>query len=69
MTLRKYNTDELCLFDDVFFSACFDGHPECTAELLKVILGMPDIRIIEHAVQKIKVLFIDNRFQNDYQTQ
>ena len=53
MTLRKYNTDELCLFDDVFFRACFDGHPECTAELLKVILGMPNIRIIDHEVQKI----------------
>ena len=52
MTLKKYNTDELCLFDDVLFRACFAGHPECTTELLKVILGMPNIRIIEHAVQK-----------------
>ncbi len=53
MSLGKYNIDELCLFDDVFFRACFDGHPECTAELLRVILGMPNIRIIRHEVQKI----------------
>ena len=52
MTLTKKQIKNFCLFDDVFFRAFIDGHPECTAEILKVVLGMPKIRIIRHEVQK-----------------
>ena len=58
--LTSYDIDQLCLFDDEMFRECFRGHPECTAELLKVILGMPDLRIIKHKVEKAV------RQQNDF---
>ena len=52
MRLTSYDIDQLCLFDDEMFRECFRGHPECTAELLKIILGMPNLRIINHKVEK-----------------
>ena len=52
MRLTSYDIDQLCLFDDEMFRECFRGHPECTAELLKIILGMPNLRIINHTVEK-----------------
>ena len=52
MTYTIDDADKLCLFDDEFFRIFIDGHPECTAEILKVVLGMPKIRIIRHKVQK-----------------
>ena len=52
MRLTSYDIDQLCLFDDEMFRECFRGHPECTTELLKIILGMPNLRIINHTVEK-----------------
>ena len=52
MALSKNDIRHFCLFDDVFFRAFIDGHPECTAEILKIVLGVPKIRIIRHEVQK-----------------
>ena len=51
MSLTKYDIDQLCLFDDEFFAECFRGHPECTEELLRIILGISNIRIVRHRVQ------------------
>ncbi|MBR6484666.1 MAG: PD-(D/E)XK nuclease family transposase [Clostridiales bacterium] len=42
---------KLCLFDDDFFCLCFEGHPECTQLLLRIILDMPDIVVISSEVQ------------------
>ena len=53
MALNTKYIRDFFLFDDDFFRAFIDGHPECTAEILKVILSMPKIRIIRHEVQKV----------------
>ena len=50
MKLTNKDIDKLCLFDDVFFRKCFDGHPECTEEVLKVILGLPKIKVIDKQI-------------------
>ena len=41
----------LRLFDDDFFTRCFDGSPECTEFLLHIILEKPDLRVVEVKVQ------------------
>ena len=41
----------LRLFDDDFFTRCFDGSPECTELLLHIILEKPDLRVVEVKVQ------------------
>lgn len=41
----------LRLFDDDFFTRCFDGSPECTELLLHIILEKPDLRVKEVKVQ------------------
>ena len=51
MRLSKSDLDKMCLFDDAFFAECFRDHPECTEELLRIILGIPDIKVIRHSVQ------------------
>ena len=42
---------QLRLFDDDFFTKCFEGSPECTALLLHVILEKSDLRVVEVRVQ------------------
>lgn len=41
----------LRLFDDDFFTKCFEGNPECTELLLHIILEKPDLRVMEVKVQ------------------
>ena len=41
----------LRLFDDDFFTKCFEGSPECTELLLHIILERPDLRVVEVKVQ------------------
>lgn len=41
----------LRLFDDDFFTKCFEGSPECTELLLHIILEKPDLRVVEVKVQ------------------
>ncbi len=41
----------LRLFDDDFFTRCFEGSPECTEFLLHIILEKPDLRVVEVKVQ------------------
>jgi len=42
---------QLRLFDDDFFTRCFEGSPECTELLLHIILEKPDLRVVEVKVQ------------------
>ena len=42
---------QLRLFDDDFFTKCFEGNPECTELLLHIILEKPDLRVMEVKVQ------------------
>lgn len=42
---------KLRLFDDDFFTRCFDGNPACTELLLHIILEKPDLRAVEVTVQ------------------
>lgn len=42
---------QLRLFDDDFFTKCFEGSLECTELLLHVILEKPDLRVVEVKVQ------------------
>lgn len=42
---------QLRLFDDDFFTKCFEGSLECTELLLHVILEKPDLRVAEVKVQ------------------
>ena len=41
----------LTLMDDIFFSKCFSGSTECTALLLRVILGREDLTVVEARTQ------------------
>lgn len=41
----------LRLFDDDFFTKCFEGSPECTELLLHIILEKPDLRVVDVNVQ------------------
>lgn len=41
----------LRLFDDDFFTRCFEGSPECTELLLHILLEKPDLRVVEVKVQ------------------
>jgi len=41
----------LRLFDDDFFTRCFEGSPECTELLLHILLEQPDLRVVEEKVQ------------------
>lgn len=41
----------LRLFDDDFFTRCFDGSPECTELLLRIIMGKPDLQVVDVKVQ------------------
>ena len=49
-TLRAL--DDMCLMDDVFFSKCFSESKECTALLLRIILGRNDIEVKTVQVQR-----------------
>lgn len=42
---------QLRLFDDDFFTKCFEGSPECVELLLHIILEKPDLRVEEIKVQ------------------
>lgn len=42
---------QLRLFDDDFFTKCFEGSLECTELLLHVILEKPDLQVVEAKVQ------------------
>ena len=42
---------KLRLFDDDFFTRCFDGNVACTELLLHVILEKPDLKVMEVTVQ------------------
>ena len=41
----------LRLFDDDFFTCCFEGSIECTELLLHIILEKPDLQVEEVKVQ------------------
>ena len=40
------------LLDDTFFSQCFDGNTECTELILRIILGMPDLKVLRTNTQR-----------------
>jgi len=42
---------QLRLFDDDFFTRCFEDSPECTELLLHIILEKPDLQVVEAKVQ------------------
>ena len=40
------------LLDDTFFSQCFDGNTECTELILRIILDMPDLKVLRTNTQR-----------------
>ena len=40
------------LLDDTFFSECFDGNNECTELILRIILDMPDLKVLRTNTQR-----------------
>ena len=40
------------LLDDTFFSQCFDGSYECTELILRIILDMPDLKVLRTNTQR-----------------
>ena len=40
------------LLDDTFFSQCFDGNNECTELILRIILDMPDLKVLRTNTQR-----------------
>ena len=40
------------LLDDTFFSQCFDGSNECTELILRIILDMPDLKVLRTNTQR-----------------
>ena len=40
------------LLDDTFFSECFDGNTECTELILRIILDMPDLKVLRTNTQR-----------------
>lgn len=42
---------QLRLFDDDFFTKCFEGNSECTELLLHILLEKSDLRVVEAKVQ------------------
>ena len=40
------------LLDDTFFSQCFDGNNECTELILRIILDMPDLKVLMTNTQR-----------------
>ena len=40
------------LLDDTFFSECFDGSNECTELILRIILDMPDLKVLRTNTQR-----------------
>jgi len=39
------------LMDDEFMTQCFDGAPECVELVLRIVLGKPDLKVIESHTQ------------------
>ena len=50
----KYDMRQMCLFDDIFFRLCFEDFPEGTEFMLQVILGNPNIKVIDQHVQFVE---------------
>ena len=40
------------LLDDTFFSQCFDGSNECMELILRIILDIPDLKVLKTNTQK-----------------
>ena len=40
------------LLDDTFFSECFDGNNKCTELILRIILDMPDLKVLRTNTQR-----------------
>ena len=40
------------LLDDTFFSECFDGSNECTELIFRIILDMPDLKVLMTNTQR-----------------
>ena len=40
------------LLDDTLFSQCFDGNNECTGLILRIILDMPDLKVLRTNTQR-----------------
>ena len=58
--MRKIRSvDDMCLLDDVLMNVVFDDDTETTAEMLRIIMGIPDLRIISAKSQ-----FSANSLQN-----
>ena len=39
------------LFDDVFFTKCFDNEPECVELVLQIVLGKSDLKVVDVRTQ------------------
>ena len=39
------------LFDDVFFTKCFDNEPECVELVLQIVLEKPDLKVVDVRTQ------------------
>jgi len=51
----KDRLNEMCLMDDVFMSAAFDGEKECMQEVLRIILDKPDLIVKTVTTQKVRL--------------
>ena len=59
--MRKIRSvDDMCLLDDVLMNVVFDDDTETTAEMLRIIMGIPDLRIIS-AKSQFSATSLQNR--------
>ncbi len=42
---------DFCLMDDEFMTKCFEDAPECVELVLRIVLGKPDLKVIEAHTQ------------------